>query len=144
MTEFIDKDGFVCYRFDRRKYTTKHRYIYQIEHNCKLTPNEVIIFLDGNNRNFSVDNLYKVTRGELVLLNRWYKKSSDPNETLDKIALIRLKQKRIELAKEAGLTNSRGNIIEDMKENQRRYYESHPEVKKYYREYQRKRRMKQS
>lgn len=140
MTEFVDKDGFICYRLGRKKYITKHRFLYQTYYNCQLGPNEVIIFLDGNNRNFEIDNLYKVTRGELVLLNRWYKISSDPNETLDKIALIRLKQKRIEIAEQCGLTDSRGNIAEDVRETKRRYYSNHPEIKAYYREYQRKRR----
>lgn len=140
MKEFIDKDGLVCYRLDRKKYISKHRFLYQTAHNCKLKSDEAIIFLDGNNRNFNIDNLYKVTRGELVMLNRWYKISSDPNETLDKIALIRLKQRRIEIAKEAGLTNVRGDILEDIRESHRKYYQNHPERKEYYRNYQRERR----
>ena len=127
MTEFIDKDGFICYRLGGRKYTTKHRYLYQQYHNCVLDKNEAIIFLDGNNRNFDINNLYKVTRGELVLLNRWYKISSDPDETLTKIAIIRLKQKRVEIARELGLCNSAGAIKEDVAESRRRYERNHPD-----------------
>lgn len=127
MTEFIDKDGFICYRLGGKKYTTKHRYLYQQYNNCQLERNEVVIFLDGNNRNFNKENLYKVTRGELVLINRWYKISSDPNETLTKIAVIRLKQKRIEVARELGLCNSAGAIKEDVAEIKRRYAERHPD-----------------
>lgn len=127
MTEFVDKDGFVRYRFPKHKTVSKHRFLYQQYNNCTLTPNEVVIFLDNNNRNFNPENLYKVTRGELVLLNRWYKISSDPNETLDRIAIIRLKQKRIELAKKAGLTNNNGQIRSDIRDNQKRWYDNHPE-----------------
>lgn len=140
MTEFVDKNGIICYRLARHKTISKHRFLYQTYNNCILLTNEVVIFLDGNNRNFNPENLYKITRAELVLLNRWYKISSDPYKTLDYIALVKLKQRRVEIAKENNLTNKYGAIVEDKKESQKRYYSLHPEVKGYAREYQRKKR----
>lgn len=34
---------------------------------------KVIIFLDGNNRNFEIDNLKIISRGALLILNRRYR-----------------------------------------------------------------------
>ena len=39
-----------------------HRYLYEMYHDVKLNDNDMIIFLDGNKKNFKKDNLYKITK----------------------------------------------------------------------------------
>ena len=46
----------------------KQRYIYE-QHYGKLADDEFVIFLDGNPKNFNIDNLAKVNRGILAGLN---------------------------------------------------------------------------
>lgn len=146
MRIFIDKDGYLSLEYKRKKNITLHRYLYQIYNNCTLTPNEAVIFLNSNKRDFNKENLHKVTRGELVVLNRWFNgTSTDPYETLYRLDVIRIKQKRIALCKELGLTNQRGCIISDVKEQKDRWIRLHPEEKEKARirsrEWQRKKRM---
>jgi hypothetical protein len=71
------KDGFV----------PKNRYLYEKYHGVKLDDIEdVIIFLDGNNTNFSKENLYRVKRKThaLFLNHRLHKVKS-----IDKLTLIK-------------------------------------------------------
>lgn len=44
----------------RKDWVPKHRFIYEQEHG-EIGRKDVILFLDGNHTNFSVDNLYKVS-----------------------------------------------------------------------------------
>lgn len=46
----------------RRDWVQKHRLLYEQTHG-KLGKGDVILFLDGNRRNFSLDNLYRVSAG---------------------------------------------------------------------------------
>lgn len=128
--EFIDKDGYVCFEYERKKRISKQKYLYQQYHNCKLLPNEVVIFLNGNKRDFSKENLYKITRGELATFNKLYKVSSDPNETLVLIDMVRIKQQRVKLYGKLGLLDSHGHITEDISERSREKYKRNPEFVK--------------
>lgn len=47
-----------------------NRYIYEKEHGEKLTAKDIIIFADGDKTNFNIDNLVKVSRANLLYLNR--------------------------------------------------------------------------
>lgn len=47
-----------------------NRYIYEKEHGVKLEAKDIIIFADGNRENFDIDNLVKVSRANLLYLNR--------------------------------------------------------------------------
>ena len=51
------------------KWQSYHSYLWEKYHGEKVPKNKVIIFIDGNNRNFAKDNLAAVTRRELMLLN---------------------------------------------------------------------------
>lgn len=46
------------------------RYLWEKEHGEKLTPNDVIIYADGDKENFDIDNLVKINRANLIHLNR--------------------------------------------------------------------------
>lgn len=49
---------------------TYQRYIWETHYQKKLSKNMIIIFLDGNKRNFSINNLAAVTREESLYINR--------------------------------------------------------------------------
>ena len=117
----------------------KHIYLYEKYYNDTVKENEKVIFLDRNNRNFEKDNLFKVTKAESVIFNRWYNSAKTSDDVLTAYLTIRLKQKRIEMAKANGLTNKAGRIIEDARESNRKY-ESKPEVKRRAAELMRERR----
>ena len=63
----------------------KHRYLYEKHHNCTLTKEQIIIFLDGNKKNFKIENLYCISRKINLLLvrNKWY--SDNPIKTMTAI-----------------------------------------------------------
>lgn len=47
----------------------KSRYLYEKYNDCKLTNNDIIIYLDGNEENFEKENLIKLTKQEFSILN---------------------------------------------------------------------------
>ena len=89
-SERIDsKDGYVHVKVqDGHKndnWKPKHILVWE-EHNGPIPKGHVIIFGDGNNRNFEPDNLICISRGKLATLNRWLKVKNDSN--LTKSALL--------------------------------------------------------
>ena len=66
-TERITCDGYVEVKVaEPGTWMTKQRYIYEQYHHTKLDSDEVVIFLDGNKRNFDIDNLYRIKRSALA------------------------------------------------------------------------------
>ena len=59
----------------------KHRYIWEQHHGRKLKPNEVVIFLDKNKRNFDIDNLAAIPRNIIGTLNLNNWTSENPEYT---------------------------------------------------------------
>lgn len=53
---------------ERSRLVAKHRYIYE-QYFGKIRHGYSVIFLDGNNTNFDIENLKAVSRQELMLLN---------------------------------------------------------------------------
>ncbi len=82
---------------NKEKYVLKQRYLYEKYHNTKLLKNDCIIFLNGNNKDFSIENLYKITRGVNcdMSTNKLYTK--DNYKTLGRIKCFEWKEKIIEL-----------------------------------------------
>lgn len=69
-SERITKDGYVEIKIkDPNKWRTKHSIIWE-KHNGKVPKGHVVIFGDGNPRNFDLDNLILVDRHQLLLLNQ--------------------------------------------------------------------------
>jgi len=48
-------------------------YLWEQNHNDTVKKGEVVVFLDGNNRNFEINNLHKVNRSILLIRNLRYK-----------------------------------------------------------------------
>ena len=69
--ERIDADGYVYIKTkEHERFKLKHRVIYEKYHNLKLNKEDVVIFADGNKRNFDINNLLLVTKQQLIELNR--------------------------------------------------------------------------
>lgn len=96
-SERLDKDGYVMVKVQehglyQHRWRLKHRVVWE-EANGPLTPNEAIVFKDGNRENFNLDNLMLVSRGELATLNqkRLLKGNADTAEP--SLTLVRILQK---------------------------------------------------
>lgn len=85
------------------KWIPYHIYIYEKE-NGKLPPNSVIVFLDGNNRNFNKENLFLITKQELLAFNKMKIKPCK-----EAILIARLKVKNNKMKKE--LENEKNNRL---------------------------------
>lgn len=66
----VSKEGYVEVRVEKGKFVLLHRKIYE-EHNGPIPPDCIVIFKDGNKRNFNINNLEMITRAENVLRNSW-------------------------------------------------------------------------
>lgn len=71
-TERLSKDGYIEVKIQdgklNRNWKFKHVLIWE-EHNGPVPDGNCIIFGDGNNRNFELDNLICVSRQQLLILN---------------------------------------------------------------------------
>jgi hypothetical protein len=73
-TERINSDGYVDVRIRNpsgkswKNWKAKHRIIWEKAHG-KIPRGHVVIFADGDRRNFALDNLLLVSRKELVMMN---------------------------------------------------------------------------
>lgn len=70
-SERITKKGYTMIKVaEPNVYKLKHRVIYEEYHKCKLGKNDVIIFADMNKNNFNIENLVKINRQQLKVLNQ--------------------------------------------------------------------------
>lgn len=96
-SERVNVDGYVEIKVaEPNKWRLKQRCIWEEHYGEKLTQNDVIIFIDGNKLNLSIDNLCKLTRAELVRLNQDGYKCDDPeiNKVAISIAKIKARYRR--------------------------------------------------
>ena len=70
-SERITKDGYCEVKVSDtgRRWRPKHVLIYE-KHHGKVPKGSAVIFLDRDKRNFDIDNLHLVTRGQLAMLNK--------------------------------------------------------------------------
>lgn len=138
-TETIDKDGYVRVKVNNefgsrnKNWKLKQHVIWEKHNpNIKIGKTDRIIFLDGNKRNFDINNLELITLREQLSLSK-FGKLSDPEETRALLQLIRLRHKLLDMGA-------------DKKYNYRqRYIKEHPEkAKEYARTANKKRREKKS
>lgn len=78
----IPKDGYLEIKVSdlkgNKNYKPYHRLIYEKHHGVKIKDDEVVVFLDQNKMNFSIDNLKLVKRRELGKFNKEYAKMKHP------------------------------------------------------------------
>lgn len=69
-SERVDsKDGFTRVKTrEPNKWELKHKFIYE-KHHGKVEKGSVVIFLDGNKKNFDINNLKCITKRQLLTLN---------------------------------------------------------------------------
>lgn len=85
----------------------KQVYLYEKEHNIIVQKGkEVVIFLDGNNRNFDIDNLYLLERKYLSQLNNMRSEESGREDVLEMIELLKVKEKMLDLAEKVNLAST--------------------------------------
>ena len=88
--EYINSDGFVMIKLDNpARWVHKHRYIYEQAFG-EIPKDKVIIFLDGDKTNLSLDNLHCITRKQLMKMNQNNLFYSDPELTKVGIEVAKL------------------------------------------------------
>lgn len=92
-TERIDKDGYVVVKIEQpNKWRLKQLVIWE-KHHGAIPKNHVVIFLDGNNRNFDINNLALITRAESMYLNRHKLRFNDRELTESAVNIAKLNSK---------------------------------------------------
>lgn len=89
-----DVDGYVKIKIaEPNKWQQMQRHIMEKKIGRKLTKNEVVIFLDGNKQNMSIDNLMLITKRELCRINQNHRITDNPELTKTGIYIEKLKEK---------------------------------------------------
>ena len=66
----VDPEGFTYIKIaDPREWVLYHQMLWEKAHAEKIKDDEVVIFADGDRSNFDIDNLVKISRGNLLFLN---------------------------------------------------------------------------
>lgn len=101
--ERIDSEGYVIVKVQddgpwHKRWRPKHKVEWE-KVNGAIPKGKVLIFLDGNKQNTSLDNLKLVTLGQNLQLNRKQWRSENPEATLAGVQLAQLQEKVIERKK---------------------------------------------
>lgn len=86
----VTKDGYVEIKVSNKpKWKLAHRILWEQEVG-PLKKNEVLIFLDGNKENITLNNLEKITKGERAVINHQVKLGNDAEINKSKILMAKL------------------------------------------------------
>lgn len=92
-SERLQKDGYMYVKVSEGdRWITKHKYLFE-KNVRKLNKGEIVIFLNGDKTDFSLDNLAAVTRGELAQLNKLGYIQSDREITIAGLNIIRIRER---------------------------------------------------
>lgn len=96
-TERIDRDGYVIVKVQddgpwHKRWRPKHKVEWEKVHG-KIPPGFVLIFLDGNKQNITMENLKLVTQAQNLQLNRKQWRSEIPEATLAGVNLTQIQAK---------------------------------------------------
>lgn len=84
-------DGYVVIKTKKTgRWSLYQRHVYEQAHGVKLDKNDLVLFADGNTRNFDVDNLVRITREELLYLNQEGLISKDQDITKAGVGVAKL------------------------------------------------------
>ncbi|QQV90551.1 HNH endonuclease [Polaribacter phage Freya_1] len=89
-SERLTKDGYIELKIaDPNKWILKQRYIYETYHKVKLKKGEIVVFIDGNNRNFTPVNLEKITKSENMNRNSIHRYPKEVKQNIILLAKVR-------------------------------------------------------
>lgn len=90
-----DSNGYIRIKVANRKWMLYHRYLWEKYYNKKLPQDMIIVFLDGNRRNFNIENLAAITRAEHLYITDHRLRFSDAqlSKTGTLIAKVAVKAK---------------------------------------------------
>ena len=98
-SERVNVNGYIEIKVEEpRKWQLKHNVVWE-NHNGKIPKGSVVIFLDRNKMNVTIDNLKLIKRSELLIMNRYnlYGENADVTEVGTNLAkLIDVTNKKIE------------------------------------------------
>lgn len=89
-SERINVDGYIEVKVEEpRKWRLKHNVVWE-QHNGKIPRGSVVIFLDRDKMNVSIENLKLVKRSELLIMNRYdlYGENAESTETATNLAKL--------------------------------------------------------
>lgn len=89
--ERISKDGYIEVRVSSGKFVLKHRKVWE-EHHGEIPKDRIIIFIDNNRQNCSIENLEMISREENAIRN--HQLPNYPRE-LQKAEYLRTKIKKL-------------------------------------------------
>lgn len=93
-SETVTKDGYLKVKVaNPNRWEYKQRLIWEKHHGRKVPGGHVVIFGDGDKRNFDVDNLILVSRAELVRMNQMDLIKNDADLTRTGIIIARIRNK---------------------------------------------------
>lgn len=93
----VTKDGYVEIKIEMpNKWMLKQRYVYSKHFNLTLKTTDNIIFIDGDKRNFNVDNLRCISQAENMYRNSYH---NYPKEIIPTLLLTNQIKKEIQNAK---------------------------------------------
>lgn len=99
--ERVNGDGYIDIKIaDPNKWKGKHILIWE-KHNGPIPKDHVVIFGDGNKRNFNLDNLILVSRQQLLILNRNKLIQKDTDLTKTAVLIANVYQKIYEIRAKA-------------------------------------------
>lgn len=94
--ERMTKDGILIKIAQPNVWMKKSRYMYEQYHNCKLSDEDYILFLNQDRTDFSKENLYKSSNREQCYLHNWGTFSTNPKLTEIGILSARLTIKALD------------------------------------------------
>lgn len=97
-SERINRDNCIEIKVEfPNKWRPKHHIIYEKYHNVKIGHWDRVLFLDGNKRNFNINNLELVSIKEQLTMAKNNFKSDNPEISKSYIALVKLMCKMSEI-----------------------------------------------
>lgn len=99
-SERMKGDGYIWVKIEEpNKWKQKHRLLWE-SHHGEIPENHVIIFRDNNSENCCIENLVMLTRAELTVLNRHFKRhgliDNEAHQAIITMARIKTKLGQIE------------------------------------------------
>lgn len=96
--ERIDRDGYILAKVSDNNFVPKQRLIYEKYHGV-ISDDDFVMFLDGNKRNFDINNLMLISKAENLELTRRKLRTNDTELTRAGVMIARINQEIIKNTK---------------------------------------------